>query len=251
MKTKRILAAVLTMAMAAGVASGCSGGKNKAEDGKINITISDWPDTTNPTMQQRYADYVEQFKEKRPDVNIIQDTTVYADAKTFQMKAAANQLPTMYQTHYTEIQQTIDSGYASDITEVLQERGLYDKMNPQLLELSRGKDKEVYALPTEAYMQGLTINKSLFKEAGLINPDGTVMIPDTYEQLAEYAKTIKEKTGKAGFAICTTNNCGGWQFMNIAWSYGVEFMKQKDDGKWEATFNTPECAEALQYIKDL
>ena len=28
-------------------------------------------------------------------------------------------------------------------------------------------------------------------------------------------------------------------------------MKKGDDGKWKATFNSPECAEALQYIKDL
>ena len=39
--------------------------------------------------------------------------------------------------------------------------------------------------------------------------------------------------------------------MNIAWSYGVDFMEQGEDGKWIATFNTPEMVEALQYIKDL
>ena len=39
--------------------------------------------------------------------------------------------------------------------------------------------------------------------------------------------------------------------MNIAWSYGVNFMKQREDGTWEATFNTPEAVAALQYVKDL
>ena len=28
-------------------------------------------------------------------------------------------------------------------------------------------------------------------------------------------------------------------------------MKKGDDGKWKATFNSPEAANALQYIKDL
>ena len=28
-------------------------------------------------------------------------------------------------------------------------------------------------------------------------------------------------------------------------------MKKGDDGKWKATFNSPEAAAALQYIKDL
>ena len=31
---------------------------------------------------------------------------------------------------------------------------------------------------------------------------------------------------------------------------GVKFM-EKIDGKWKATFNTPECVETLQWIKDL
>lgn len=64
-------------------------------------------------------------------------------------------------------------------------------------------------------------------------------------------KKLKEATGKAGFVFPTANNNGGWQFTHIAWSYGVNFMEQDKDGKWKATFNTPECAEALQYIKDL
>ena len=55
----------------------------------------------------------------------------------------------------------------------------------------------------------------------------------------------------AGFIMPTTNNTGGWHFLNIAWSYGVEFCKQRDDGTWEATFDTQAARDALQYIKDL
>ncbi len=35
----------------------------------------------------------------------------------------------------------------------------------------------------------------------------------------ETAKVIREKTGKAGYALPTINNQGGWHFMNIAWSW--------------------------------
>ena len=49
----------------------------------------------------------------------------------------------------------------------------------------------------------------------------------------------------------TKDTVGGWQFMNIAWSFGVEFMKKDANGKWKATFNSPEGTAALQYIKDL
>ena len=39
--------------------------------------------------------------------------------------------------------------------------------------------------------------------------------------------------------------------MNIAWAFGTEFEKQRDDGTWEATFDTKETKDALQFVKDL
>ena len=61
---------------------------------------------------------------------------------------------------------------------------------------------------------------------------------------------IKKATGVPGFIFPTANNVGGWIFTSVAWSYGAEFMK-KDGDKWKATFDSPEAAEALQFIKDL
>jgi ABC-type glycerol-3-phosphate transport system substrate-binding protein len=65
------------------------------------------------------------------------------------------------------------------------------------------------------------------------------------------AADIKAKTGVPGFSIPTMGNAGGWRFTPVAWAYGVEFMKQDENGKWKATFNTQECLDALQWIYDL
>lgn len=240
------LAAVL---LAVGMA-GCSDAKKGEVEGKINVSIGNWPDETQPESQATQNEYLKQMTEKYPDINVIPDTYKY-DTKTFTMKASAGQLPTCYATWFTEIQKIIKAGYAADITDVMEQHGMTEAMNPDLLALVTDENGRIYGFPTDAYAQGLSINKALFKEAGLVNEDGSIKVPDTYQELAEYSQIIKEKTGKAGFAICTTNNCGGWQFLNIAWSFGVEFMKQNSDGKWEATFNTPEAVNALQYIKDL
>ena len=40
-------------------------------------------------------------------------------------------------------------------------------------------------------------------------------------------------------------------FTCVAWSFGVDFLKQESDGKWTATFDGQEAVDALQYIKDL
>ena len=258
MKFQKIAALSLVGAMMISALAGCAGKTEKMSnvsdekvEGKVNLTIGGWPNETNPTSVEQYNGWAKQYGEKYPNVNIIRDTASYADAKVFQPKAAAGQLPTVYNTYFTEIQKTIKSGYAADITDILKERGYLDALNPELLDIVRGQDGKIYGIPTGAYMMGLAINRELFEEAGLVNEDGTAKIPQTYEELAITAKTIKEKTGKAGFVLCTTNNCGGWHFMNIAWSYGVDFVEQREDGTWEATFNTPEAVAALQYVKDL
>ena len=39
--------------------------------------------------------------------------------------------------------------------------------------------------------------------------------------------------------------------MNLAWSNGVEFMEQDEEGKWVTKFNSPEMVDSLRYISDL
>jgi ABC-type glycerol-3-phosphate transport system substrate-binding protein len=112
------------------------------------------------------------------------------------------------------------------------------------------KDGKIYGVPDGGYYMGVWYNINLFKQAGLLDDKGVPKFPRTYDELAQTAKIIKDKTGKAGFFLPTKNNQGGWEFMNIAWSYGAEFEKQ-ENGKWKAVFNSPEAVAALQYVKDL
>ena len=214
MKLKKVLSLVLSAVMVTAVCAGCA---QKNDDGKTVVSIGYWPDDTWP---ESYRDLLEGYKTtietENPDVVIEKDTVNTTDAKIFSAKAAANTLPTMWQSHFTEIQKIINSGYARPITDILEKNGYIDAMNPDLLDLVKGKDGEIYAFPTDCSTMSLTINKELFTKAGLVNEDGSVKIPDTYEEMAEYAKIIKDKTGKAGFGIGTTSNHGGWLFMNIA-----------------------------------
>lgn len=248
MKFQKSVALGLAAVSLLALASGCKNNSGEVE-GKINLKVGLWPDETSKEALDRQNEKRDKFMAQHEDINIIPDTFKY-DTKTFSMKAAANQLPNMYKPWFTEIKQIIKDGYAADLTDAMKKHGFDTALNPDLLELVT-VDNKIYGIPTDAYAQGLYINKKLFTEAGLVNEDGSVKVPTTYQELAEFAQTIKEKTGKAGFILPTTNNCGGWHFLNIAWSFGVEFEKQRDDGTWEATFDTQEARDALQYVKDL
>lgn len=237
------LAAVMAVSTAACQENG--GG----EAGKVTVSIGGWP-TETEVGYDVYQNMKQRYEDSHPDVTIEPDTYKY-QVQTFMTKAGGNQLSTLFYTPITETRNVIESGWAADITDALKKRQWYQAMNPDLIEWMSDENGRIYGMPTDIYTQGLFINKKLFAEAGLVNEDGTVMAPQTYEELAEYAKIVKEKTGKAGFILPTTNNCGGWHLMNIAWSYGVEFMEEQSDGSWKATFDTPEMRDALQYVYDL
>ena len=190
----------------------------------------------------------EAFENENPDIKIVPDTWTF-DLQSFYPKAAAGLLPTVFTAFYSEISNLIDTGYLADITDVAKKDGYYDMINPTVRDIM-SKNGKLYALPNESYGLGIAVNIKLLEQAGFVDADGTPHQPKDWSEFAEMAKTIKEKTGKAGFVMPTADNNGGWLFTNIAWSFGTEFMKKKD-GKWTATFNSNEAEQALQFIKDL
>lgn len=215
----------------------------------VEISIGGWPgEDTNPTRYAAMEKSKEEFEDKYPWITIERDPFGYSVTE-FLPKAAANQLPDLGETYFTEVKRIAEAGYATDLTEMMDKYGYTNKLDDNVRKMVT-IDGKIYYVPKTVYTLGLVANKGLFEEAGELNEDGTIPWPDTWEEMGELAGRIKEKTGKIGFQMPTMTNTGGWLFTNIAWSYGTEFVKQQD-GKWVAAFNSEECAAALQFIHDL
>ena len=261
-KVKRILTLVLAAAIAASCMAGCgktskkqglgknisSEAKQALQDGKTVIVISQWPAKDSPDYESQEEKRAK-FMEQNPDI-FLEPSQFKFDFKTFTAVAASGELPTMYDTYFTQVKSIIADGFATDITDNLKKIGFYDEINEKLLPYTTDDKGNVYALTYKAYYQGLHINKEIFKEAGLVDSEGNVLVPSTYEDVYEFSKTIKEKTGKAGFAFPTAENVGGWHFVNLAWAYGVEFLKKEGD-KYIAAFDTQECYDAFEWIRKM
>lgn len=246
---KRLLAMFAAVAMMTGVLAGCGNdAADKDSNGKTIISVGSWPTKEGPDKTDIDARKA-RFEEENGDV-VIQPDNWKFDIKTFYAKAAGGQLPTVYDTHFTEAPQIISAGYSADITDTLKKHGLYDKFNKQVLDVV-SKDGKVYAYPFSAYVLGMAYNVEMFEKAGLMEADGTPKQPKNWDEVVEFAVKIKEATGKPGFVFPTANNNGGWIFTSLAWSFGTKFMEQDSDGKWKATFDSLEATAALQWIKDL
>jgi len=262
MNLKKVLATGLAMATAIGCLTACGGtktaglgsniskeAKQAIKDGKVVISVPAWPAKDAKNYEKMEATRKE-FMEKYPDIYVEGDPYSFA-LNTFTAVASGGELPTMYNTWYTQIESIINNGYAADITEALEKAEFREYMSEDLLQYTSDENGKIYAFTTDAYNQGLYINKKLFKEAGLVNEDGSIKVPETYDDILEFSKTIREKTGKAGFAFPNADNCGGWNFINVAWSYGANFVEKGEDGKYTAAFETPEMKAALQWYADM
>ncbi len=268
---RRVISSILAVAVLASLLVGC-GSSNKessaeqpkeettqtetaeetepeapAEPEPVTISIGGWP-AEESSYYDLYAGYEATLKELYPYITIEKDEYQYS-VDSFLPKAASGQLPNLYVTHFTEIDKIISAGYAEDITDTLDRNGVTDTINPDLLAQVE-EDGRYYGIPYNVYSMCMLYNVELFKAAGLVDEEGIPVFPTTWDEVAQSAATIKEKTGIPGFFMPTTSNQGGWLFTNIVWSFGGDFEEQVD-GKWTAVFDSPEAVAALQYVKDL
>ncbi len=219
-------------------------------DEQIEITLGIWPEDTLTDDIAMHEGFVEKMKELHPNVTCTPAYYKYA-TDTFMPMVEAGNVPTIFETWFTEPQKLIKADAVADITDELEARGWLDKMNPSIRELLSDENGRVYGLPRDGYALGLMINVELFEEAGLVDGDGYPLYPKTWEELAEAAKTIKDKTGSAGFCLLAKDNAGGWHFSNIAWAFGANLCTDNGDGTYTANLDSDEAIAAMEYIKSL
>lgn len=273
MKKKNLLSVLLASAMVVSLLAGCgqaastdstansgtstvststgntSGDSSQATAGSITLGI--WPeDTETEAIAVHTGSYVPAFNALHPDVEVVPAYYKYAP-DTYVAMAQAGNVPTVFESWYTEPEKLIRNGLVRDITDILQEKGWLDSMSPAIRDLLSDENGRIYGVPRDAYSLGLMINVSLFEEAGLVNADGSVKYPTTWEEVYEDSLIIREKTGVAGFCMQASDGGGGWHWSNIAWNYGATLCTPNADGTFTSNLNTPEAVKAMEWVRKM
>lgn len=215
---------------------------------EVTLKLGIWPEATLTDDIKMHEKFVETLKTTNPEVKVVPAYYKYA-TDTFVSLAESGNLPTVFETWYTEPQKLIEGGFVKDITSELKELGWDSAINPQIKDLL-SKDGKIYGIPRDGYALGLMVNVELFQKAGLVDDKGAPKYPKTWDELAQDAKLIKDKTGAAGIDILAKDNAGGWHYSNLAWAFGAKLEAQKD-GKWISQLNSTENIAAMNYVKDL
>jgi ABC-type glycerol-3-phosphate transport system substrate-binding protein len=217
---------------------------------EVTITLGIWPEDTLADDIKMHEGYVATMAEMHPEVVVVPAYYKYA-TETFLPMVESGNTPTIFETWFTEPQKLIREGTVADITDELTAKGWADKMNPSIKTLLSDANGRIYGIPRDGYPLGLMLNVELFEEAGLVDEGGYPIYPKTWDELAETAATIKEKTGAAGLCLLAKDNAGGWHFSNIAWGFGATLCIDNGDGTFTSNLNTPEAIAAMEYVKSL
>ena len=122
-KLTKIVSLAAALSITACGFAGCGSKEANVTDdqGRTKLSIGSWPTKDGPQKDSQ-EEKKTKFEADNPDFVIEPDNWEF-DLKSFYAKAAGGQLPTVYNTHFTEIEQIASAGYGADLTAELKKQG--------------------------------------------------------------------------------------------------------------------------------
>lgn len=231
------LVATLSLAATACGGDSGSGGTEDKGSGELSGTVTYW-DTSNDAEKATYRKLAEGFEKKHPKVDVKYVSVPFGEANAkFKNAAGGNSgAPDVMRTEVAWVADFANLGYLAplDGTAALDDESDY-------LEQAVGSTKfegKTYAVPQVIDTLGLFYNKKILAEAG-------VEVPKTFQELADSAGRIKDKTGATALYLR-----GDDPYFFLPYLYG-EGGDMVDDQAQEILIDDPEAVAAFGAIKKL
>lgn len=222
-------------------------GGDVAEDEQVTLSVVSLIPGSEQEAFDAFDARVEAFEEAFPNIDIQAEEYEWR-ATTFASQLAGGTLPDVFEIPLTDAKTLIENGQLANLDEEFEQLDYAGEFNEALLAAGQGEDGAVYAIPAKSiYGVALHYNRGLFEDAGL-DPDSP---PTSWDEVREYAKTIKDATGQAGYAQMAANNTGGWQLTAATYARGGRVQQANEDGTYEATLDNEGTREALEFLKAL
>ncbi|MGI2296860.1 extracellular solute-binding protein [Paenibacillus sp. GXUN7292] len=214
------------------------------ENEEITLTVQ-FPKSDNTVEIPVYEDKMKRFGEKYPHVKMVKNDWWYKSDE-IGIKMAAHQAPSGFYVPATEGGTLVGHEWAADLTPFLAGYEFADAFNEKLTSQFT-VDGKLYAVPKNAYISSIIINKKLFEDKNVPLPS----LDWTWDEFYEAAKaTADPAKGIAGFAIMAKGNEGGWNWTNFLYQAGGVSQEVQGD-KVVSAFNSEAGVKAMEFMKKL
>jgi multiple sugar transport system substrate-binding protein len=233
------LAVALVLALAAAFAVAGCGGDDDGDDeqagggtgaaGEVSGSITVW---AMGAEGEKLDVLATDFMAENPDVQ-VRVTPIAWDVAHEKLitSVAGGQAPDVSQMGTTWMGEFAQTGALEEVPDSIDMESFFEgARNTAII------DDTVYGVPWYVETRLLYYRTDIAEKAGITEP------PETWDELKEMARALKEKGG-ARYGISLSPN--NWQeFLPFVWQTGGEVMQ---DG--EFTFDSPEVVEALEFYK--
>ena len=250
---KKLLAAMLCVAMAATSLVGCGGSGDSGKDTdtakssekgsdeeKVELTI--WETSRN--KDDWYASMEKKFLEEHPNITLNKVVKEGDPGNEFYQAVASGTAPDLVNCSFTMMDSYITSGILEPLNQYTDEWDEWGNFTKEYVDMFT-KDGKVYGVPNQVAPMLFGYNKALFEEAGIKEP------PKTWDEAVEVAKKINDPDNQvAGYATLAAE-WTEWFFQYYVWQAGGDLTKENEDGTAELTFTDPAVIKAAEYYQKL
>ena len=225
MKMKKLLVAVLCIAMV-GMFAACGGGGSSSGGGDSSgaITVNIWDANQQAGIQEICDDWTAQGN---PEVKVeVIDWDNYWTL--LEAGASGGEMPDVFWCHSNTVQMYMENDLLLKLNDYIDADDSVDMANyyEGIADLYTRDDGNIYALPKDHDTIALLYNKAIFDEYGVDYPTDDWSWDDVYEA----AKKITEGSNGDvyGYALNTSNNQDGWY--NFVYDYGAQVITDDHKG---------------------
>ena len=250
---KKLLAAMLCVAMAATSLVGCGGSGDSGKDTdtakssekgsdeeKVELTI--WETSRN--KDDWYTSMEKKFLEEHPNITLNKVVKEGDPGNEFYQAVASGTAPDLVNCSFTMMDSYITSGILEPLNQYTDKWDEWGNFTKEYVDMFT-KDGNVYGIPNQVAPMLFGYNKALFEEAGIKEP------PKTWDEAVEVAKKINDPDNQvAGYATLAAE-WTEWFFQYYVWQAGGDLTKENEDGTAELTFTDPAVIKAAEYYQKL
>lgn len=190
---------------------------------------------------------INKFEADNPDIDVNVTTVEWPGYDQLNAQLASGAAPDVVSMHYSAISDYQSRGLIEPIDEVLATQGVTPESFTDASRAGVTKEGQLYGLPFDNWTMLFHVNLNLMKKAGLVNADGTPMLPKSAAELISQGKQFKEKTGKPYLIQIMANETASYTrvLYTLLQQQNADFFADPTAIK----LNTPEAKAAVELMK--
>jgi multiple sugar transport system substrate-binding protein len=190
---------------------------------------------------------VNEFQKENPDIHVNVTTVEWPGYDQLNAQLASGAAPDVVSMHYSAISDYQSRGLLDPVDKLLTSEGVEPGMFTDAARAGVTKEGQMYGLPFDNWAMLFHINMNLMKQAGLVNADGSPILPKSVDELFSEGKQFKEKTGKPYLIQVLANETAAYarMFYTFLQQQNSDFFKDPT----KINLETPEAKNALTVMK--